>query len=57
MFERIDLRWRKMSLSVACKNDTSVISLNLQRKFFTEKHSQGQELISLWSLANSSVIL
>ena len=39
----------------ACKNDLSVISLNLQSKFFVGKHSQVQEVISLWSLAKSSI--
>ena len=40
----------------ACKNDASVISLNLQSKFFVEKHSSVQELILLLSLVASSVI-
>ena len=34
----------------------SVISVDLQSKFFIEQHSQVQELILLWSLATSSVI-
>ena len=41
MLERIycTLDDAKTSLSIACKNDASVISLNLQSKFFVEKHS------------------
>ena len=40
-----------------CQVLASVICLNFQSKFFIEKHSQVQELILLWSLATSSVLL
>ena len=40
----------------SCQLLASVIALDLQSKFFIEKHSSVPQLILLWSLATSSVI-
>ena len=40
----------------SCQLLASVISFNLQSKFFAEKHSLVQALILLWFLATSSMI-